>query len=147
MPPKIDGRCRSWKPPLYLTGGTAPQRNPEIFFDLVSRRADGPGGRPDDPVDWSVDVEAVVRCKGGIGERLQRIGASVEAMYPALRRGDGARLLIRSYALMLGLWQLTAPSPAREQLLARNELAVFRLDYLVQLEAALFALWRGTVDA
>ena len=98
-------------------------------------------------LERNVDVEAVVRCKGGIGERLQRIGASVEAMYPALRRGDGARLLIRSYALMLGLWQLTAPSAAREQLLARTELAVFRLDSLVQLEAALFALWRGTVDA
>jgi AcrR family transcriptional regulator len=98
-------------------------------------------------LERNVEVEAVARCKGGIGERLQRIGAGVEAMYPALRRGDGARLLIRSYALMLGLWQLTAPSPAREQLLARNELAVFRLDYLVQLEAALFALWRGTVAA
>jgi AcrR family transcriptional regulator len=98
-------------------------------------------------LERNVEVEAVVRCKGGIGERLQRIGAGVEAMYPALRRGDGARLLIRSYALMLGLWQLTAPSPAREQLLARNELAVFRLDYLVQLEAALFALWSGTVAA
>jgi hypothetical protein len=66
-------------------------------------------------------------------------------MYPALKRGDGARLLIRSHALMLGLWQLIAPSPAREQLLVRSELAVFRLNYLVQLDAALFALWRGTV--
>jgi hypothetical protein len=47
---------------------------------------------------------------------------------------------------MLGLWQLTAPSPAREQLLARSELSVFKLDYLAQLEAALYALWRGTVD-
>ena len=47
---------------------------------------------------------------------------------------------------MLGLWQLTAPSPAREQLLARDELSVFRLDYLVQLEAALLALWRGTLE-
>ena len=47
---------------------------------------------------------------------------------------------------MLGLWQLTAPTPAREKLLERAELAVFRLDYLGQLEAALYALWRGTVD-
>src|SRR5262249_39553791 len=44
VPPKIDGRRRSWKPPLYLTGGSPPQRNQEIFFGLVSRRADGPGG-------------------------------------------------------------------------------------------------------
>jgi hypothetical protein len=67
-------------------------------------------------------------------------------MYPRLKKGDGARLLIRSYALMLGLWQLTAPTATRERLLERAELSVFRLDYLVQLEAALYALWRGTVD-
>jgi AcrR family transcriptional regulator len=85
-------------------------------------------------------------CKGGIGSRLERIGATVETMYPGMKRGEGARLLIRSYGLMLGLWQLTAPSPARELLLARREMSAFRLDYLVQLEAALYALWRGTVD-
>ena len=94
----------------------------------------------------NADIEIVARCKGGIGTRLERIGATVETMYPGLKKGEGARLLIRSYGLMLGLWQLTAPSPAREQLLARSELSVFRLDYLVQLEAALYALWRGTVD-
>jgi AcrR family transcriptional regulator len=94
----------------------------------------------------NADIEIVARCKAGIGGRLQRIGATVESMYPALKKGEGARLLIRSYALMLGLWQLTAPSPAREQLHARTELSVFRLDYASQLEAALYALWRGTVD-
>jgi AcrR family transcriptional regulator len=94
----------------------------------------------------NADLETVARCKSGIAARLQRIGTSVEAMYPGMKKGEGARLLIRSYALMLGLWQITAPSPAREQLLARSELSVFRLDYLAQLEAALYALWRGTVD-
>ena len=94
----------------------------------------------------NTDLETVAQCKAGIGSRLQRIGATVETMYPLLKKGEGARLLIRSYALMLGLWQLTAPSPAREQLHARSELAVFRLDYQAQLEAALYALWRGTVD-
>jgi len=67
-------------------------------------------------------------------------------MYPRMKKREGARLLIRSYALMLGLWQLTAPTPARSQLLERNELSVFRLDMLVQMEAALYALWLGTVD-
>ena len=93
----------------------------------------------------NADIEIVVRCKAGIGARLQRIGATVETLYPGTKKGEGARLLIRSYALMLGLWQLSAPSPAREQLHARSELSVFRMDYLAQLEAALYALWRGTV--
>jgi AcrR family transcriptional regulator len=94
----------------------------------------------------NADLEIVARCKAGIGARLQSIGTTVETMYTSLKKGEGARLLIRSYALMLGLWQLTAPSPAREQLLARTELSVFKLDYQAQLEAARYALWRGTVD-
>jgi AcrR family transcriptional regulator len=94
----------------------------------------------------NADLDVVAHCKAGIGARLQQIGAAMEITYPRLKKGDGARLLIRSYGLMLGLWQLTAPTPARERLLERAELAVFRLDYLVQLEAALYALWRGTVD-
>jgi AcrR family transcriptional regulator len=94
----------------------------------------------------NADLETVARCKGGIGSRLERIGTTVEAMYAGMKRGEGARLLIRSYGLMLGLWQLTAPSPAREALLERSEMSVFRIDYLVQLEAALLALWRGTVE-
>ncbi|MBK9605860.1 MAG: TetR family transcriptional regulator [Betaproteobacteria bacterium] len=94
----------------------------------------------------NADLDVVAHCKAGIGARLQHIGAAMEITYPRLKKGDGARLLIRSYGLMLGLWQLTAPTPVRERLLERAELAVFRLDYLVQLEAALYAMWRGTVD-
>ena len=94
----------------------------------------------------NADVDVIGRCKAGIGARLQHIGETMESMYPRLKKGDGARLLIRSYGLMLGLWQLTAPTAVRTRLLERTELAIFRLDYLVQLEAALYALWRGTVD-
>lgn len=94
----------------------------------------------------NADVDVIARCKAGIGARLEQIGTTLETMYARLKKGDGARLLIRSYGLMLGLWQLTAPTSAREPLLERAELSVFRLDCLVQLEAALYALWRGTVD-
>lgn len=93
----------------------------------------------------NADLEVVARCKAGIGARLQHIGTTVETLYPAVKKGDGARLLIRSYGLMLGLWQLMSPTPARAKLLERADLSVFKLDYLAQLEAALYALWRGTV--
>jgi AcrR family transcriptional regulator len=92
------------------------------------------------------DPEVVARCKAGIGARLQQIGTTFEDHYPNLKKGEGARLLIRSYGLMLGLWQLTAPTPIRERLFERADLAVFRQDPLVQIEAALHTLWRGTVD-
>ena len=94
----------------------------------------------------NADIETVARFKAGIGARLKHIGGNVELIYPNLKAGEGTRLLIRSYALMLGLWQLMSPTPVRETLHERVELSMFRLDYLTQLEAALLALWRGTVD-
>ncbi|MEO8134040.1 MAG: TetR family transcriptional regulator [Betaproteobacteria bacterium] len=93
----------------------------------------------------NTELNVVARVKARTGTRLQQIGATLETIYPRLKKGEGARLLIRSYALMLGLWQLTAPNIYRQKLLERDDLAVFRLDYLQQLEAALYALWRGTV--
>ena len=94
----------------------------------------------------NADIDCVAGVKGRIGMRLAHLGGIVESIYPTLKTGDGTRLLIHSYALMLGLWQLMAPSPVREQLHVRAELSMFRLDYYPQLEAALLALWRGTVD-
>lgn len=94
----------------------------------------------------NTDFDVIAGCKARTAARLQQIGATLEGMHPRLKKGEGARLLIRSYALMLGLWQLTAPSSTRQKLLERDELAVFRLDYLQQLEAALYALWRGTIS-
>lgn len=93
----------------------------------------------------NADLNIIAGFKARTGQRLQQIGAVMEAIYPRLKKGEGALLLIRSYAQMLGLWQLTAPSAHRRKLLEREELALFRLDYLQQLEAALYALWRGTL--
>lgn len=94
----------------------------------------------------NAEAAVVARCKAGIGMRLQQVGATLERMCPRLNAGVGERLLIRSYALMLGLWQLSAPNAARGRLPGRPELEAFRQDYLAQLEAALYVLWRGTVD-
>ena len=96
--------------------------------------------------EQNADIDCVAGVKGRIGMRLAQLGAVVESIYPSLKAGEGTRLLIHSYALMLGLWQLMAPSSVRQQLHVRPELSMFRLDYYPQLEAALFALWRGTVD-
>lgn len=95
--------------------------------------------------ELNITLETIAGCKARIGARLEGIGGVIEAIYPNLKKGEGARLLIRSYALMLGLWQLTAPNPHRERMLERDDLALFRLDYLAQLETALYALWRGTL--
>lgn len=77
----------------------------------------------------------------------QRLGAAGEllCMHFPLRDGiGGVRLLMRSYALILGLWQLVgccAPDCADDQVSA-----MLRPDYPTELDAALRALWQGTFD-
>ena len=94
-------------------------------------------------LETNVGVEAAVSYKLGIGNRLAGLGARLEAARPELARGAGAQLLMNSYALMLGLWQLADPPACLAAALDRPEMKVFRIDYERQLTQALIALWDG----
>jgi hypothetical protein len=63
-----------------------------------------------------------------------------------LKRGSGARLLVRAYALTLGLWQLMDTSSRWRELDHRVGMEVFRGEYPDELEAALVAFWRGALE-
>jgi hypothetical protein len=64
--------------------------------------------------------------------------------------GGGVALLRRSYALILGLWQMAAGAGAENSHCAMVGPApspVFAWSYPTELEVALRALWRGMVGA
>ncbi len=82
--------------------------------------------------------------------RLERAGAGLERHFPALPPGGGVALLRRSYALILGLWQMAAGSGGENSHCAMVGPApspVFAWSYPTELEVALRALWRGMVVA
>lgn len=54
-------------------------------------------------------------------------------------------LMMQSYALFLGLWQLMRPSPLKELMRERSLLCACTDDYLYMLESALSSLWRGAL--
>lgn len=54
-------------------------------------------------------------------------------------------LMLQSYALFLGLWQMMRPSPLKELMKERSLLCACTDDYLYMLESALQALWRGAL--
>jgi hypothetical protein len=96
-------------------------------------------------LESNASADAALEYKLAIGQRLVAIGARIEALHPQLRPGEGMALLMGSYALMLGLWQLTdAPACLREAM-QRPELGMFQVDFEKQLASALLALWAGTV--
>ena len=86
-----------------------------------------------------------------MADRLERAGAGLERHFGELARGEGLALLRRSYALILGLWQM---SLARGIEGAHAGVApvvsaspVFVWSYPAELDRALRALWQGSLAA
>jgi AcrR family transcriptional regulator len=97
----------------------------------------------------SVPVEAAVAFKQRMGERLQKAGAGLERHFAELKEGDGVALLRHSYALIIGLWQMSPASQDHNMGCAATvpgvASPVFNYDYPSELDRALLALWGGTV--
>ena len=96
----------------------------------------------------SVPQDAGLAFKGRMGERLQKAGAGLERHFPELRPGDGVALLRHSYALIIGLWQMSAHAGAESGCALAADpaaVAVFTYEYPAELDRALLALWSGTV--
>lgn len=96
-------------------------------------------------LEANASADAALEFKLALGTRLSTIGARIEELYPGLARGDGMALLMSSYALMIGLWQLTDPPAGLREAMQRPEMSVFRIDFEKQLAAALLALWAGSI--
>lgn len=59
--------------------------------------------------------------------------------------GISQALMLQSYGLILGLWQLLRPTPLKDLMKQKSAHWVGADDYLAMLETALRALWRGTL--
>lgn len=73
--------------------------------------------------------------------RLDDIVAVLKQHFPQATHA----LMLQSYALFLGLWQLMRPTPLKELMKERALAPVCTEDYLHMLETALSSLWRGAL--
>jgi AcrR family transcriptional regulator len=94
-------------------------------------------------LDTNISTQAALEFKIGIGRRLAAIGSLIEKLYPGFAAGEGAALLMNSYALIIGLWQLADTPIALRSAMDRPDMAIFRMDYEHQLTAALLDLWES----
>ena len=97
----------------------------------------------------SVPPAAGVAFKQRMGDRLQRAGAGLERHFPELGAGGGVALLRHSYALIIGLWQMSAESAAHQLGCpladVEHPLPEFNYSYPAELDRALLALWEGSI--
>ena len=94
-------------------------------------------------MEKSVPIEAAGAFKARTVQWLERSSRSLERHFPSLAKGQGVTFLIHSYALIVGLWQILHPSPVRDAILQRPDLAMIDRDYATEVEVALRALWQG----
>lgn len=116
--------------------------DPPLFLPLASRCFG--------LMSHSVPAESAIAFKQRMAARLERAGAGIERHFPHLIHGDGVALLRRSYALILGLWQMSADvaGEARCALAGADGVSpVFAWNYPDELDRALRALWQGSVAA
>ena len=94
-------------------------------------------------LDNNISTEAALTFKVGIGKRLQALGARIEQIYPGLRPGGGAALLMNSYAMIIGLWQQADPPLSLRAVMNRPEMRIFKIDFEKQLIEAVLDLWEA----
>ena len=94
-------------------------------------------------LETNIGTEAALAYKQAIGARLVQLGARVEAIFPTLAHGQGVGLLMASYGMMIGLWQISDPPACLAASMERPEMRMFNVDIEKQLGAALVCLWEG----
>jgi AcrR family transcriptional regulator len=80
-------------------------------------------------LEHNVDYDAALAFKQRLAERAQAAGAMIEHVLPFVKPGEGKPVILRLYALVIGVQQLCEPAPVMRAVLARPELAEFRLDF------------------
>jgi len=88
-------------------------------------------------------TEAAAAFMERMTDRLWSAGASLERHFPTLPLGGGVVLLRRSYALIIGLWQLSSAHAAQGG--EPTNCPTGQFDYAQELGVALAALWEGTI--
>jgi AcrR family transcriptional regulator len=91
-----------------------------------------------------ITPEASQAFEERIAEHLMAAGTLLRNHFPLPDADSGVRLLMRSYALILGLWQLVG---SEQSICTNPDVSAMMLpDYASELDAALRALWFGTFN-
>jgi AcrR family transcriptional regulator len=93
-----------------------------------------------------VPRETAIAFKERMSVRMREAAAGLERHFPELPPGGGVPLLRHSYALILGLWQMSSTQPI-ELPEGVEECPMVGFDYAEELARGLRALWRGAVGA
>jgi len=94
-------------------------------------------------LERNLDYDTALRFKTNLKDRVLHSGARLEACLPFLKPGQGADLLLKINALVIGFQHLAEPSKVMTEVLKEPELALFRVNLTEQLLGTLRLLLMG----
>ncbi|HEX5339400.1 MAG TPA: TetR family transcriptional regulator [Gammaproteobacteria bacterium] len=94
-------------------------------------------------LERNVDHATALRFKTRLRERVLHTGALLEQNLPFLQAGQGAELLLKIDALVIGFQHLAEPSDVVRQVLAAPDMALFQVRLDTQLLGTLRTLLMG----
>ena len=97
-------------------------------------------------LEHNVPEDATLAFKSFLRDRVGVTGARIEKRLPFLREGEGARALVVCHALVTGLQPMAAPPASVAKVLEREDMAVFRVDFVKELSSAIWALLLGYAE-
>lgn len=94
-------------------------------------------------LERNIEHLTALQFKQFMATRTLRSGRLLERRLPFLQEGQGAQLILRVHALVLGFWQMADASPVVKELLDAPGLDLFRVDFAESLESTLADLLAG----
>lgn len=130
-----------------VPAGELEQRLPEIFANTLAER---PAlirllGLLHTTLERNIDVGLARDFKRRLAAMMAVPGAIIEARLRGFGPGDGARMMMRMHALVVGIGQMANPSEIVAQAIGDPGLEVFRIDFVRELSAVTRILLRGWV--
>ena len=95
-------------------------------------------------MDRGIPKETAVAFKARVARTLEGAGVQLDRHFH-MPSGAGVTLLLHSYGLIVGLWQLLHPNERLGAAMRRPELAQLNRNYEQEIESALRSLWQGWI--
>jgi AcrR family transcriptional regulator len=145
----LSERLREWVEALQAELGNAAAATPEQLAQLLARSLLSRGALVrllsilHAVLEQNVEPGEALAFKRGLAQVLSAMGTGL-ARVCRLSAEEGARVVLWSHAVVVGLSQMAQPAPAVAAALEEDPaLAPFRISLAAELEAALATLFRG----
>ncbi len=94
-------------------------------------------------LEQNIDFATALHFKQILLMRVSRTGTLLETQLPFLTMGQGAQVLLRIHALVIGLQQLADPAPIIQRVLNERQMQIFAIDFAHEFSETVRALLYG----